>query len=270
MLLGMASDYWASKEEMAVLQAVSGNLPWINQTHGGSHVGSKLNGMATVAYTAYVWNVTYAKDPGKGGFGWKRPELYAEFRRGGGLSDWPLSTVLLFPELQITGGQRGIGRIGADFWAAIRNKRGERAGRVWEKYPQSLWHSCNLSSHMLVPGPTGPVASIRYEALREGVQECEARIAIEAALTDEKLKAKVGPDLAGRCQQLLDNRIWEELKAFSDLQLTGRTYATAGNNWYYGCAGTPGHYWYAGSGWQDRTQKLYDLAGELTKKLAGE
>ena len=30
--------------------------------------------------------------------------------------------------------------------------------------------------------------------------------------------------------------------------------------------GTAGHYWYAGSGWQDRTQKLYDLAGEVAKK----
>jgi len=267
MLLGMASDYCPSKEELAVLQEVSGNLPWINHTHGGNRVGAKLNGIATVAYTAYVWNVTYAKDPGKQGFGWKRPELYAEFRRGGSMSDWPLSTSLLFPELQITGGQRGIGRIGADFWAALRDKSGQRRSRVWEKYPQSLWHSCNLSSHMLVPGPTGPVASIRYELMREGVQECEARIAIERVLTNEALKAKVPADLAARCQQLLDERVWRELKAFSDLQLTWRTYATAGNNWYYGCAGTPGHSWYAGSGWQDRTQKLYDLAGEMTKAM---
>ncbi len=42
-------------------------------------------------------------------------------------------------------------------------------------------------------GPTGPVASTRYEQMREGVQQCEARIAIATALTDEKLKAKVGP-----------------------------------------------------------------------------
>jgi hypothetical protein len=202
-------------------------------------------------------------------FGWKRPELYVEFRRGGSLSDWPLATDLLFPELQITGGQRGIGRIGGDFWAAIRDKKGDRRGRVWEQYPQSLWHSCNMWSHMLMPGPTGPVASIRYEAMREGVQQCEARIAIEAALTDAALKAKVGADLAGRCQQVLDDRIWQELKAFSDLQLTGRTYATSAGNWGYGCGGLQGHYWYAGSGWQDGAQKLYSLAGEVSRKVAG-
>jgi hypothetical protein len=267
MLLGMASDVWASPAEMTVLQEVSGNLPWINQTHGGDHVGKKLNNQATVAYTAFVWNVRYAKDPGKEGFGWKRPELYAEFRRGG-FDGWPLSTILLFSELQITGQQRGLGRVGGDFWPALKDKRGQRRDWVWDRYPQSLWHSCNLMSHMLVPGNTGPVASIQYEALREGVQECEARITIEAALTDEALKAKVGADLAARCQQLLDDRVWQELKAFSDLQLTGRTYATAGNNWYYGNGGMPGHYWYSGSGWQDRTQKLYDLAAEVQKKLA--
>jgi hypothetical protein len=125
-----------------------------------------------------------------------------------------------------------------------------------------------MFSHMLVPGPTGPVASTRYEQMREGVQECEARIAIEAALTDERLKATLGPDLAKRCQQLLDDRVWQELKAFSDLQLTGRTYATSSNNWGYGCGGVAGHYWYVSSGWQDRTQTLYDLAAEVTKKIA--
>jgi hypothetical protein len=278
MLLGMASDRWPSKEEMAVLQEVSGNLPWINHTHGGNHVGSKLDGMAAVAYTAFVWNVQYPQSVpmnataplgGNGSmYGWKRPELYTEFRRFGSLNDWPASTILLFPELQITGQQRGLGRVGADFWAALKDKSGQRRGRVWEKYPQSMWHSCNLASHMLVPGPTGPVASSRYEQMREGVQECEARIAIERILTDDKLKARIPLDLDTRCQKLLDDRVWQELKAFSSMQLTGRAYATATNCWYGDCGGLVGHLWYAGSGWQDRTQKLYDLAGEVRKAIA--
>ena len=280
MLLGMASDDCPSKEELALLQEVSGNLPWINHTHGGNRVGAKLNGIATVAYTAYVWNVQYpqsvpihASTPRSAGngsmLGWKRPELYAEFRRFGSLNDWPGATILLFPELQITGRQRGLGRVGADFWAAIRDRSGQRRGRVWDKYPQSLWHSCNLSSHMLMPGPTGPVASARYEQMREGVQQCEARIAIEQVLTDEKLKAKVAPDLAARSQRLLDDRVWQELKAHSSMQRTGRSYASAVNPWYGDAGGTVGHLWYTGSGWQDRAQELYDLAGDVTKSLAG-
>jgi hypothetical protein len=277
MLLGMASDYYPSKEELTTLEEVSGNLPWIHHTHGGNVVGTKLNGLATVAYTAFVWNVQYAQSPPTNDaattkpvtermYGWKRPELYAEFRRFSSLNDWPLSTILLFSELQITGGQRGLGRIGADYWPVYKDKRGGRRDWIWDRYPQSLWHSCNLMSHLLVPGPSGPVASTRYELVREGVQECEARIAIESVLTNPALKAKLPADLATQAQQLLDERVWRELKAFSDLQLTGRSYATSANNWGYGGGGTAGHYWYAGSGWQDRTQKLYDLAGEVAKK----
>jgi len=277
MVLGMASDRWPSKQEMTVLQDASGNLPWINHTHGGTHVGSKLEGIATVAYTAYVWNVQYpnafpinadpVQDPNQEHmYGWKRPQLYAEFRRFTALNEWPASTILLFSEIQITGQQRGLGRVGADFWPVYKDKQGRRRDWIWDRYPQSLWHSCNLMSHMLVPGPAGPVASSRYELLREGIQECEARIAIESVLTDSAERAKLPVDLATRSQQLLDDRVWQELKAFGDMQLTGRSYATAKDTWYYGCGGTAGHYWYAGSGWRDRAQKLYELAGEVTGK----
>jgi hypothetical protein len=111
------------------------------------------------------------------------------------------------------------------------------------------------------------VASSRYEVLREGMQECEARIAIEAVLTDDSAKARLDPALAKRGQQLLDDRLWQALKAYSSLQLTGRAYATSAG-FGYGAGGTAGHYWYASSGWQERTQRLYDLAGEVTKALA--
>ena len=278
MVLGMASDVWPNKDEMSVLQEASGNLPWINHTHGGNNVGKKLNGVATVAYTAFVWNVQYpqaapinAEAPKASSdgrlHGWKRPELYAEFRRFTALNEWPASTILLFPEIQITGNQRGLGRVGADFWPVYKDKQGRRRSWIWDQYPQSLWHSCNLMSHMLVPGPVGPVASTRYELMREGIQQCEARIAIESVLTDEAKRARLPADLAQQSQQLLDDRVWQELKAFGDMQLTGRSYATARDTWYYGCGGTAGHYWYAGSGWRDNAQKLYNLAGEMEGKL---
>ena len=269
MCLGMGSDYWPSKAEVTVLQEITGDLPWILHTHGGNRVGVKMQGIAPVAYVAYVWNVEYAKDTGESRLGWKRPELYAEFRRFGSLNTWPASTIMLFPELQITGIQRGLGRVGADFWPVVKDRQGQPRGWLWAQYPQSLWHSCNLSSHMLVPGPDGPVASVRYEQMREGVQQCEARIAIEAALTDDALKTKLGPELAARCQALLEDRGLDMLKAFSTLQLTSRDYAMSSNNWYLGCGGGPGHLWYAGSGWQDRAQELYGLAGEVERKLAG-
>ena len=266
MLLGMASDQTPNKQEMATLEDVSGHLAWIMHTHGGNRemFGSK------VAYEAFVWDNVFPRDPDKGRYyGWKRPELVADFQRFGALNDWGLPAIVEFPELQITGQQRGVGRVGADFWAVIKDKRGERRGYVWNRYPQSLWHSCNLSSHMLDPGPNGPVATSRYEMMREGMQECEARIAIERVLTDGGLKGQMSPELAKRAQELLDARVWEELKGFSGLQLTWRIYTTYtqyGNVFYYNAGGEAGGVWYTGSGWRERAQKLYDVAGQFEKK----
>jgi hypothetical protein len=270
MLLGMASDKWPSNDEMKTLHEASGHLKWINHTHQGPR-GAKMGGLADVAYTAYVWPNEYPIDPSKGRMhGWQRKELNTEFRRFTAYNDWLLPAVQLFPEIQITGNQRGLGRIGADFWPVVRDRRGQRRAWVWDKYPQSKWHSCNLMSYMLNPGPDGPVASPRFEALREGVQECEARIAIESALTNPALKARLGGELADRAQKLLDERVYDELKGFSGLQLTGRIYTTYTQYksiFYYNAGGAAGSLWFASSGWRDRAQKLYDVAGEVNRKL---
>ena len=272
MLLGMASDIFPDKDELKTLQAASGNLEWINHTHQGAYgTGGMLDGMAKVAYIAYVWPNVFPVDTDKERFyGWKRPELYVDFQRFTAWNDWLLPAVMEFPELNITGKQRGVGRIGADFWPVARDKRGQRRGWVWDRYPQSKWHSCNLCSHMLNPGPDGPVATARYEALREGMQECEARIAIEKVLTDPGLKGRLGSDLAAQAQALLDERVWQELKGFSGMQLTGRIYTTYndyGKIFYYNAGGEGGSYWYMGSGWQDRAQKLYAMAAEVQQRV---
>jgi hypothetical protein len=273
MLLGMTSDMWPNKEEMVTLDKAAGSLPWINHSHQGPRKAKLAGGLGSVVYTAYVWPNEYPGDPKQPRmYGWKRPELYVEFRRFGAFNEWLLPTQMIVPELEITGRQRGLGRIGADFWAVFKDKRGRRQGYVHDRYPQSLWHSCNLTSHMLNPGPNGPVATSRYEMLREGVQNCEARIVIETVLTDDAKKAKLGADLAAKCQQLLDDRTVENLKGFSGLQLTGRvytTYANYGKIFYYNAGGHAGAYWYAGSGWQERQQMLYALVGEVQKTIGG-
>jgi hypothetical protein len=161
-----------------------------------------------------------------------------------------------------------VGRLGADFWKTVKDKQGRAAAYVWDRYPQSLWHSLNLFSHMLVPGPDGPVATNRYEAFREGIQECEARIAIETALGDESLKAKLGADLAQRCQATLDQRIRDILRAISSLQLTGREYASPPVTPTIPVGSPAGNAWYLSTGWQQKADTLYGLAAEVEAKLA--
>ena len=271
MLLGMASDKWPNKDEMATIDKMSGSLKWINHTHQGPKGRPMAGGLGFVAYTAYVWPNRYPGDPRvERTYGWKRPELNVEFRRFTAFNNWRLPAEMIFPEIQITGSQRGLGRIGADFWAVVRDSRGRRRGRVWGKYPQSMWHSCNLSSHMLDPGPDGPVATTRYEMLRAGVQNCEARIVIEEVLTGEDPETRLGADLAARCEKLLDDRLWHILKGFTGLQLTGRNYTTYsryGHVFYYNAGGSPGGYWFANYDWQDRRQQLYELAGEVQRAV---
>jgi hypothetical protein len=271
MMLGMASDNWPTKEEVATLQEVSGNLPWVSHTHGGSRIRGMYN-IGPFKYLAFVWDNVLAPEPSKGRmYGWKRPDLATQYLRFNTLNDWSLPSVLHAEELNITGQQRGLGRIGADFWPAIKDKKGQRRGYAVDRYPESFWHSLNLTSHMLAPGPNGPVAMARFEILREGLQECEARIAIERVLTDETLKAKLPAELAQKSQDVLDERLREMWRCGSRLALTGAVpcYATwpLGHADAYGQWAEAGNRWFLSSGWQDRTQQFYALAGEVEKKV---
>ena len=109
------------------------------------------------------------------------------------------------------------------------------------------------------------MATTRLEIFREGVQECEARICLERALTDEALKARLGPDLARRSQECLDERYMCLFKGMSTLRTSGGHHTHAVTWSYFPLV--DGHTWYIGSGWQARSEKLYRLAAEVTKKL---
>ena len=264
MRLGMSSDYQPSKAELLVLNELSGDVPWISHCHGGSHANRKLQGVAMLDYVSYVWECQYPKDPEKGRtYGWQRPDLTAQYVRFGSLNVWPPTSLLVLEEMNIAGQQRGVGRIGADTWATVKDKQGRRQGYVWGRYPQSLWHSLNLSSHMLVPGPDGPVASVRLEYLREGIQQCEARIALESVLTHDAARAKLGADLAGRCQELLDQRLRDACRGGSGLQPSRPDYPVDAASFL---GGVTGNAWYVGSGWQERAAQLYRMAAEVAAK----
>jgi hypothetical protein len=266
MAVAMVSDTWPTKKENDAIAEVSGNLPWVNHTHGGGYQYSQ----GPVKYKAYVWNNVFATDPSKGRmYGWQRPDLTTQYLRFDYFNRWPLASLLYFEESNITGQQRGAGRIGADFWRSVKDGKGRRAGFVADRYPESFWHSLNMMNHLLTPAPNGPVAMAQFEVFREGVQQCEARIAIESVLTDATLKAKLPAELAQKGQAVLDERLGELWRAASDLQLPNH-YGRAGllefDDSYAG--GFAGHAWFVSSGWQDRTQKFYALAGEVVRKAS--
>jgi hypothetical protein len=269
MMVSMLSDTWPNKEEVATIKEASGNLPWANHTHGGGHSTKMLYGLTPVTYITDVWDDVLPVEPSKARtYGWKRADLVTQYHRFDQLDWWALPAVLHGLELNITGNQRGIGRVGADFWPCLKDRKGRQAGFPVDRYPECFWHSLNLTSHMLVPGPTGPVALQRYEILREGLQECEARIAIESVLTDEVLKAKLPAELVQKSQEALDERLREVWRSGCSLSLDGRSdrFATARLTHADNYGGGAGATWFISSGWQERTQQFYNLAGEVVRK----
>jgi hypothetical protein len=259
MMIGMISDSWPTKEQTAAIDGFTGGLPWVVQSHGGG-------GPPPVGYSADVFHVNYLADlPKDRVYGWKRQNLSVEYRRFGELNTWPPATLRNFIEMNITGTQRGLGRIGADFWAPFKDKKGERSGYVWGRYPQSLWRNLDLYTYVLAPGPNGPVATNRYEYLREGLEECEARIAIERALTDESLKQKLGPELLKRCEDTLEERSRGMVAGSTGLNVGGMRVITQPTCYWLGRPA--GHAWFLASGWQARQAKLFALAGDVAAKL---
>jgi hypothetical protein len=98
----------------------------------------------------------------------------------------------------------------------------------------NMWYGA-----ILAYGPDGALPTVRLEAVRESVQECEARVAVERALAGKKLSGA----LAKRAQEVLDERT-------RILRLVGMvTYGT--------------ELWHHGSGWQERSRKLFSVAGEI-------
>ena len=297
MALGIVNDLEPSKEEVKFLQEVSGGLAWVCHSHfmrtrNKPSPNTLLRGVGDIRYEAHATK-TFQVNPDKGRFyGWQVPELRAELNRFNELNG-PALRVRQIPQLNITGQQRGIGRLGGDFWDAIRDKRGVRAGQAFARYPENHWRGLNIGCWFLAPGPAGPVGTARLENLREGVQECEARILIESALLDADQKQRLGPDLAERAQTVLDEHqralwrsIWtneEHLKVLGAISARSTHEAIWGGltkagiklpDFWDGAArkmrtdeDRKGIDWFVGSGWQQRNKQLFAVAAEVQQRL---
>jgi hypothetical protein len=94
---------------------------------------------------------------------------------------------------------QGFGRVGLDYWPVDGRPligRHERWETLYRDNPRAI----------AVAGPDGALPTVRYQMLREGVQEAEARIVIAGALAREDAEETLGADLAKRCRDLLDQR----------------------------------------------------------------
>lgn len=120
-----------------------------------------------------------------------------------------------FTENCLVNGAAGFGRIGADYWPSAM--------------PPYNWYGLFVR-HLLHPGPDGAEGGVVFEALREGVQEAEVRIALEAGEKDHAEPAK--------------SVLAERVRRLGVLE-AGVSYSTVSE--YYG-------------GWQERSWELYAAA----------
>jgi hypothetical protein len=281
-MLGLLHDTWATKQEVLFFQDITGGMPWAMQSHGGPAEGKLLYDIAPIAYQAVVWDVRFSDDGanehgrGKGIIdsfhGWNRKVLWSQFDRWSREGD-PCTRWRQQAEVCITGAQRGPGRLGAEYWKVIKDKKGKRTARAYERYPESDWRNLVIPEALMAPGPGGAVATNQMEALREGVEECEALIVVERALLDEGSKAKLGAELVSRCEQYLRARHMMLWLSLSNLQFY-HTKPGSKNGWETTCLArnwrahpnVTGHNWFLSSGYQQRTAELFALAGEVEMK----
>ena len=299
-MLGLMNDIQPNKTEVTFWNEVSKNAPWVSHGHVGAKddvvIGNKgLYKLADIGYAAFVAGLTYNVNIEKGRkYGWQNPGIMAAYVRGGARNQLQPAEIRELPAFDITGGAlRGEGRIGADYWPVLNNKKGERSAPVYSRYPENNWRNLDILDFFLAPGPEMVVSTAHLEYLKEGTQVCEARIFLEDALLDSSKKVKLGAELAKKCQDALDEHhkamwkiVWdseESIKNFGQVSggrfpaesLWGELYKTGARKAGFFDKDARTELMEEAKkgkakfivGWQEREKKIFDLAGEAYTKL---
>ena len=144
-------------------------------------------------------------------------------------------------------GTRGIGRIGLDFWDVTADAQG-RPRNIYNRWPHSSCAQREPNLFRLAgAGPDGPIATVRFEQFRQGVQDTEATVFLSRAVGEQA--EKLGADLADECRRLLIDRMRYCRRGAPEI--SGTFYFRS----YH-------------LGWRDLARRTYDLAAKASRKLA--
>lgn len=260
MMHGISGDTSPYQEVYDDLSKASPGTPWVWQGHPRASTLGKNR--VPVGYGSWVWGTPGVRDPLTGRpQGWRRSLQEVSFPRPGTgivgtlMTGSTLATYRGAAEGASCAGMRGYGRIGGDLWpVAINAVNVNIKARAGVKYsliyrfmaPWGQLSLYNSTVHILYPGRKGPVGSIRYEMLREGVQEAETRAYLEDILNDKQKKAKLGEDLAARCREILDERARYLMRCGRGSETSWRFYLT---------------------GLERRADKLFAVAAEVSAAI---
>ena len=167
--------------------------------------------------------------------GWKRKNILLLFTRTSGdvISCYgasPPFTYRILMDRSLVAGANGIARYGADYFDG-----------VWMSgFRSKIFCPGMTCLRLLWEGPNGAESSVRFEVLREAVQEAETRIYLE----DQADKPPPG-DLKSRITRVL------EVHSHDTLLLHPRRHSIKMCEY--------------STGWQERSRRLYTAAAEVAK-----
>ncbi len=279
-VLGLVNDYGTPDDQtVAFWKKLCPDLGWLAMGHG---IASQYYKQAKKAGGTQAYGVSHAgssameqgthycgKDiyPYGCRHGWDRPKPWDKEKRGERFilhrrrgdpdADFPVlfsgrdflsvATPMrnhrLAAEFNIQGDQSGVGFQPADWWYEHFSRGG---GGIRGGYDGTFtrWNNNGPTSRKLDPGPDGALSTVRFEMMREGVQECEARIFIEKALLDKDRRARLGEELAARCERLIIERTRSVLRSIYN-------YA-----------------WYSTVDWNNYAEELFNTAAAVADALA--
>jgi hypothetical protein len=234
---------------------------WADNSHGGQE--GSMAGLPISYATRYYIN---SRPPppwnGQRRFFWQRRTPMDRYMRGWrvGLDAADVYSMTEWSQLQNLG---GLGRSALDLWPisfvpqAESQKRDKQSPSLGGRFPLSHWDQLNVdraTEYFIVPGPDGPMSTQRFEALRESIQECEARIVLEKAVADPSLSAKLGDDLVRRCRAVIDERLWNAWNHCPNRNGAGPNVI--------------GTWWYSASGTVGPRRRVFATAAEVARALA--
>ncbi len=258
-VMGCANDRRPGAKEAAFFKKIAPYARWSVWTHGNGDPEPTDGRLVLRDIEVGHYEHPYCPDPVfpredgiMGGWNMEFPEFVNPRKYIFPYS--PLTQYRNFAEgTTLTGGVRyrrrahgagGFSRIGLDYWDVDDGRA------LLLKWDAGGWGNMYRQSPRAItePGPDGAVGTVRLEMLREGIQECEARIAIERAL----LAHAVPAPLAEQCTALLKERIAARYK-------DGKFTASHGAR----ISSPQARVWGMAPNWQDLTERLFDLAGRV-------
>ncbi len=264
MMYGLLGDHRATRKAMDDVSAAAPKTLWAlhSHTYCEEWQGKKL-GLCSA-----FWGIrAEPRDPSvQRGHGWMNPYWLTYGPRDSTRTVSQIARYRTLTELWLTAsataetvwqkavGVRGLSRLGVDFWQVLDKPCSQFGGlTIIGRYPETEWGHLSFARGtpcLLRPGRNGAIPSIRSEALREDLQEIEARVFLEKMLLHKDRRAQVGEELARRCQDCLDKRVRVAL----NLQVRHTFSFIQGWPFYV-------------TGLEDRTEALFALAAEAARKL---